>query len=359
MTDQSNASARHIKFSQALLEGQQQMLADDPDVLLLGLGVPGPTGIFGTTSGLQEEFGAKRVIDTPSSENAMTGVALGAAVQGKRPIMVHMRVDFALLSIEPIVNQAAKWHYMYGGAMRAPLTIRMIIGRGWGQGPQHSQSLQSWFAHVPGLKVVMPSRPLDAKGMLQSAVMDDAPTVIFEHRWLYNLSGPVPEERCDRPLEGAEILAEGRDVTLVATSYMVIESLKARDILAELGISAEVIDLRCLTPIDIETISKSLAKTGRLVVSDTAQEAFGVCAEVISSVSQHAFHLLKAAPEAVGLPAIPTPTSPALADLFYPDAYDLAHRALKVLNSDKELPPRPETHNRWRDTPDPSFKGPY
>ena len=185
---------RDLKFSEAILEAQSQMLADDPNVLLMGLGVPGPTGIFGTSSGLQEQFGSDRVIDTPSSENAMTGVALGASVLGKRPIMVHMRVDFAILSMEPIVNQAAKWHYMYGGKMRAPIVIRMIIGRGWGQGPQHSQSLQSWFAHVPGLKVVMPARPLDAKGMIISAVRDDAPVVIFEHRWLYNLSGPVPEE---------------------------------------------------------------------------------------------------------------------------------------------------------------------
>ena len=350
---------RHLKYFEALREAQHDLLADDPNVLLAGLGVPGPTGIFGTTSGLQEEFGDQRVIDTPSSENAMTGVAIGAAIQGKRPILVHMRVDFALLSIEPIVNQAAKWHYMYGGVMKAPITIRMIIGRGWGQGPQHSQSLQSWFGHVPGLKVVMPARPVDAKGMLISAVQDDAPVIIFEHRWLYNLSGPVPENMTPRPLEGAEILRTGTDVTIVATSHMVIESLKAAELLAKIGIDAEVIDLRCITPIDSDTISASLSRTGRLVVADTAQEAFGVCAEVISVASQQAFQHLMAAPRAVALPHIPTPTTPALADLFYPDAWDVAEAVRQSVGTDRPLPPRPDTGKRWRDTPDPSFTGPY
>ncbi len=350
---------RQIKFSEALREAQADMLEADPNVLLLGLGVPGPTGIFGTTSGLQERFGTHRVIDTPSSENAMTGVALGAAARGKRPIMVHMRVDFALLAIEPIVNQAAKWHYMYGGVMRAPLVIRMIVGRGWGQGPQHSQSLQSWFAHVPGLKVVMPARPLDAKGMIVSAVKDDAPVIVFEHRWLYNLSGPVPEVPVGRPLEGAEVLRPGRDVTIAATSYMVIEALRAAETLAGIGIEAEVIDLRCLTPIDAGTLKASLARTGRLVVADTAQEAFGVAAEVVSVACQHAFQHLKAPPEVVALPHVPTPTTPALADLFYPDARDIAAAALKATGAEKELPPAPEQGRKWKDTPDPSFTGPY
>ena len=219
---------RQIRYWEALREAQQEMLAADPNVLVLGLGVPGPTGIFGTTLGLQEEFGRERVIDTPSSENAMTGVALGAALQGKRPIMVHMRVDFALLSIEPIVNQAAKWHYMYGGVMRAPLTIRMIIGRGWGQGPQHSQSLQSWFAHVPGLKVVMPTTARDAKGMLISAVEDDAPVILFEHRWLYNITGEVPEGHLREPLSGARVMRSGKDITLAGFSYMGTRVLSRR-----------------------------------------------------------------------------------------------------------------------------------
>ena len=350
---------REIKYFQALREAQAQMLAADPNVLVLGLGVPGPTGIFGTTSGLQDEFGRARVIDTPSSENAMAGVALGAAIQGKRPIMVHMRVDFALLSIEPIVNQAAKWHYMYGGRMRAPLVIRMIIGRGWGQGPQHSQSLQSWFGHVPGLKVVMPARPMDAKGLLISAVQDDAPVVIFEHRWLYNLSGPVPETPDPRPLEGAEVVRQGRHVTIAATSYMVIEALRAAEELSQIGIETEVIDLRCLTPIDAEALRASLAKTGHLVVADTGQAAYGVAAEVVAQASQHAFQHLKAAPRVVALPHIPTPTTPALADLLYPVARDIAETCHDLLGATKPIPPAPPAERQWADTPDPSFSGPY
>ncbi|MDB2423107.1 alpha-ketoacid dehydrogenase subunit beta [Paracoccaceae bacterium] len=350
---------RELKYFQALHEAQSQMLESDPNVLLLGLGVPGPTGIFGTTSGLQERFGANRVIDTPSSENAMTGVALGAAIQGKRPIMVHMRVDFALLAIEPIVNQAAKWHYMYGGKMRAPLVIRMIIGRGWGQGPQHSQSLQSWFGHIPGLKVVMPTRPDDAKGMLISAVRDDAPVLIFEHRWLYNLSGPVPEAPVAQPLEGAKVVRKGRDVTIAATSYMVIEALSAADELTQIGIDAEVIDLRCLTPIDTSTLKKSIIKTGHLVVADTSQSAFGVTSEVIAQVSQHAFYYLKAPPRCVALPHLPTPTTPALADLFYPAPRDISQAVHTMLGATIPLPPAPEKKRTWRDTPDPDFTGPY
>jgi len=350
---------RELKYFQALHEAQAQMLAADPNVLLLGLGVPGPTGIFGTTTGLQERFGTSRVIDTPSSENAMTGVALGAAIQGKRPIMVHMRVDFALLAIEPIVNQAAKWHYMYGGKMRAPLVIRMIIGRGWGQGPQHSQSLQSWFGHVPGLKVVMPARPDDAKGMLIAAVKDDAPVVIFEHRWLYNLSGLVPETPDARPLEGAEVVRQGCDVTIAATSYMVIEALRAADELAQVGINAEVIDLRCLTPIDTATLKVSLAKTGHLIVADTGQAAFGVAAEVVSQASQHAFQHLKAPPRCITLPHLPTPTTPALADLFYPSSRDISRMAHTMLGAKTPLPPEVVKRQLWRDTPDPSFTGPY
>lgn len=349
---------RQLKYFEALHEAHRELLADDPNVLVAGLGVPGPTGIFGTTKGLQEEFGAERVIDTPSSENAMTGIALGAAIQGKRPILVHMRVDFALLSMEPVVNQAAKWHYMYGGVMRAPLTIRMIIGRGWGQGPQHSQSLQSWFAHVPGLKVVMPTRPYDAKGMLIAAVRDDAPVIFLEHRWLYNLEGPVPEGLYTSPLEGAEVLREGSDVTIAATSHMTIEALRAAELLAAAGVSAEVIDLRCLTPIDGDTLAASLAKTGHLVVADTGQASYGVAAEVMAVAMKRAFRHLKAAPQSVALPHIPTPTTPALADLFYPDSNDIAQAALDALGSSAQLP-KPAADRRWKDTPDPSFTGPY
>ncbi len=350
---------RQLRYFEALREAQAQLLGADPQTYIVGLGVPGPTGIFGTTKGLREEFGDDRVFDMPSSENSMTGIALGTALMGKRPIFVHMRVDFAVLAMEPLVNQAAKWHYMYGGKLRAPLTIRMIVGRGWGQGPQHSQSLQAWFAHIPGLKVVMPTTAHDAKGMLISAVEDDAPVILFEHRWLYNTSGPVPEEMYRVPLDKAAVMRPGRDITLAATSYMTLESLKAAELLADLDIDAEVVDLRSLTHLDTDTLVGSVGKTKHLVVSDTGQENYGVTAEVMAAVCERAFDSLRAAPRRVALPPIPTPTTPALADLYYPSARDIAQTALEVLGSSRTLPLDESAAGRWKDVPDPSFTGPY
>jgi acetoin:2,6-dichlorophenolindophenol oxidoreductase subunit beta len=224
-----------MTYCAALRDGQAQCLAKHPEAYVIGLGVPGPTGIFGSTAGLAKQFGANRVLDMPASEGGMTGVVLGTAICGMRPILVHMRVDFAVLAMESIVNQAAKWHFMYGGQMRAPITVRMIIGRGWGQGPQHSQSLQAWFAHVPGLKVVMPTTARDAKGMLISAVEDDAPIIIFEHRWLYNVTGEVADGYAPEPLSGARVLRQGKDITLAGFSYMVLECLRAAEILSGVG----------------------------------------------------------------------------------------------------------------------------
>lgn len=353
-------SERQISYQEAVLEGTDQALAEDSNVMVLGLGVPGPTGIFGTTKGLQDKYGPDRVFDMPSSENAMTGIALGAATRGKRPLIVHMRVDFAVLSLEPIVNQAAKWHYMYGGRMRAPLVIRMIIGRGWGQGPQHSQSLQAWFAHVPGLKVVMPALPADAKGMLLSAIRDDAPVVIFEHRWLYNLKGPVSEKALGTPLVGGRILRSGTDVTIAACSLMTIEALKAADLLEAYGISAEVLDLRSVAPIDKQTLLASTSRTGRLVAADTGHAECGVSAEIVAAATESGFGFLKAAPRRVALPAIPSPTTPALADLYYPGAREVAQAAMETLGRNETIPSLPLPEGQlWRDTPDASFTGPY
>lgn len=349
---------RILKYSEAIREAHMESLRANPDVYVLGLGVPGPTGIFGTTSGLVDEFGKERVLDMPASEGGMTGVALGTAVSGARPVMVHMRVDFAVLSMETLVNQAAKWHYMYGGKMRAPLTIRMIIGRGWGQGPQHSQSLQAWFAHIPGLKVVMPTTAMDAKGMLLSAIEDDAPVIILEHRWLYGVSGHVPAGYFKTPLSGSNVMRNGSDVTFVGISYMTLESMRAAEELDKVGIGAEVVDLRCLTPIDIDTIVESVKKTGRLIVSDTGHTEYGATAEIITQVVQRAMPYLKKPPVRIGLPAIPTPTTPALADLYYPRSIDIARAAIELTDSTAVIEDRPSP-TPWHDVPDPSFTGPY
>lgn len=349
---------RLLSYMEAVREAQATCLADDPNVYLIGLGVPGPTGIFGTTQGLVDEFGEDRVLDMPSSEGGMTGVTLGTAIAGMRPIMVHMRVDFAVLSMETIVNQAAKWHYMYGGKMTAPLTIRMIIGRGWGQGPQHSQSLQAWFAHVPGLKVVMPATARDAKGMLIAAVEDEAPVVILEHRWLYGIKGDVPEGRYTEPLDGSRVLRQGKDVTLCGFSYMALECMRAADMLADIGISAEVLDMRCLTPVDGDGMARSVEKTGHIVIADTAHNSFGANAEASALVVEKAFKALKKPPVRVGLPWVPTPTTPSLSDVYYPRAIEIAQQAANLLGSDAKLVDVPKDAP-WYDVPDKSFTGPY
>ncbi len=351
--------ARQLKYFEAIREAQTACLAADPSVYLIGNNVPSPSGVFGTTIGLAEDFGKDRVLDMPSSENGMTGVVLGSALVGMRPVLIHMRVDFAVLSMDLLVNQAAKWHYMYGGRMTAPITVRMIVGRGWGQGPQHSQSLQAWFAHVPGLKVVMPATPHDAKGMLIAAIRDDAPVIVLEHRWLFNISGAVPVGLYSEPLDAAKIVRQGRHITLAGLSYMTLECLAAADMLAQIGIEAEVIDLRCLTPIDGDTLVGSVRRTGHLIAADTGQMSFGAGAEVLAIATERAFAALKSPPARIGLPQMPTPTTPALADLYYPRAIDIARLALGRLGIERDLPPEPPSGRPWRDTPDPDFTGPY
>ena len=349
-----------MKYYQAINSAQKKILQQDPDVLLLGLGVPGPTGIFGTTKGLQEEFGEERVIDTPSSENAMTGVAIGAATAGKKVIMVHMRVDFALLSIEPLVNQAAKWSYMYGGKLSAPIVIRLIVGRGWGQGPQHSQVLHSWFAHIPGLKVIAPATPADAGGMLISAVNDKAPVLIFEHRWLYNIEEKLVEDIQSQPLEGARVVVTGIHITFVAMSYMVLECIKAAKILKRFNISAEVIDLRNLSNPDIETVLISVKKTKRLIVCDIGHRQCSVASEVLARVFTESSVRLDCPPDLIGLPQIPTPTTPALAKHYYPDNLSIAEAALKQMKMEDHIATLEEHKtDGWNDTPDNFYFGPY
>lgn len=334
------------------------MGADDT-VYVMGLGVPDPKGIFGTTLGLQEKYGPERVMDMPLAESAMTGVAIGAAMTGLRPVLTHQRVDFAIVAMEQMVNQAAKWRYMFDGKVKVPLVIRMIIGRGWGQGPQHSQSLQALFAHIPGLKVVMPTTAYDAKGLLISAIEDDNPVIMLEHRWLYGVSDEVPEEMYRVPLGQARIMRDGTDITLAAMSLMSLECLRAAELLDQRGVSAEVIDLRSLRPLDEETLLGSVRRTGRLIVCDTANRQYGVSAEIVALASEKAFASLKAAPERISPPEHPAPTSPALADGYYPGAGEIAARALTMLGRpvDEGLFAQPQ--DRRLDQPDPTFVGPF
>lgn len=351
--------SRELTYAAALCEALEDCLERDPSVYVMGLGAPDPKGVFGTTSGLLERFGPDRVQDMPCSENAMTGVAIGSALGGLRPVMTHQRVDFALLALEQLVNQAANWEFMFGGAEHVPLTVRLIIGRGWGQGPQHSQSLQAWFAHVPGLKVVMPATPHDAKGLLTAAIEDNGPVVVLEHRWLYGLKGDVPEGHCRVPLGQARTARSGSDVTLVGLGFMTIECLRAADMLADIGVEAEVIDLRSLKPWDAPRVLESVDRTGRLVVADQAWHTAGFAAEVVATVVEQAFDQLSAPPRRVTLPDSPTPTSPALSRDYYPLAIDIARTAAQLCERDPDrLRDRRPTDLPF-DVPDPTFTGPF
>lgn len=349
--------SRVIHFAEAIREAIDQSMAADPRVYMMGLGVPDPKAIFGTTAGLLTKYGPERVLDMPTAENGMTGVAIGSALVGMRPIMVHQRIDFALLAVEQLVNQAAKWRYMFGGrGGSVPLVVRLIVGRGWGQGAQHSQSLQSWFAHIPGLKVVMPTTPYDAKGLLMASIQDDDPVLFIEHRWLHGVTGPVPAEPYTVPLGQARVLREGKDLTIVALSYMSLEALRAAEHLATAGVSAEVIDLRCVRPLDEQAVLASVRKTGRLLAVDTGWKKAGVAAEIVALAVEQAFPALRSAPQRITLPDCPTPTTPALANHFYPRAREIVEAARRMCGVELPLP---APGDGPLDVPDPSFMGPF
>ncbi|MFA5147247.1 MAG: alpha-ketoacid dehydrogenase subunit beta [Candidatus Omnitrophota bacterium] len=322
---------RKMAYSEAIREAFDQALANDPRVFLMGQGVDDPTGMFGTTLGLQKRYGEARVFDTPLAENGLTGVALGAALGGMRPVYLHNRPDFLLLAMDQIVNHASKWSYMFGGAVKVPLVIWTVIGRGWGSAAQHSQALQGLFMHVPGLKLVMPATPYDAKGLLITAIADNNPVIIIEHRWNFKQQGYVPKELYSVPFGKGAIRREGKDLTIVAASYMVSEAIKASDTLfREDKIDAEVLDLRTLKPLDEEMILRSVGKTGRLLVADTGWKTGGITAEIAAIVAEKGFSSLRSPVKRVASEDVPTPSSYVLEDAFYKGAGDIV-RAAKEL----------------------------
>lgn len=355
---------RQLTYAQAIHEAIDQLMEKDPRVFIIGEGVPDPKGIFGTTYGLQKKYGKERVMDMPLSENALTGVCIGAALRGLRPILTHQRIDFSLLSFDQIVNVAAKWYYMFGGQQSVPIVIRMIIGRGWGQGAQHSQSLQAVYAHIPGLSVVMPATPFDAKGMLIAAVEDANPVIFIEHRWLFNIEGNVPKRYYTLTLDESKVLKKGKDITVLATSHMVIEAIKAAKILESEGVSVEVIDGRCIKPFDRKTVITSVKKTGRLLVADTGYRSFGVAAEVIAIVAESLLEKLKAPPQRVTLPDLPTSTSFKEAEKYYPTHFTIVEKSLSMLEVTKDKIKQILNKHKPKkkipsDVPDLSFTGPF
>lgn len=348
-----------MTFAKAINEALSVAMAQDPNVICYGLGVDDPKGVFGTTLGLQEKFGAERVFDMPTSENAMTGIGIGASLYGLRPIMTHQRLDFALLSMDQLVNNAAKWRFMFGGHRGVSLTVRMILGRGWGQGPTHSQNLQAWFAHVPGLKVVMPSTAEDAKGLLLSSIFDADPVVFLEHRWLHNLRGEVPEGDSRVPIGKARLLRQGGDITIVAMSYMTIEALHAVDHLASQGVACDLIDLRTVRPLDWAAIETSVQRTGRLLALDTGTLTGSISGEIVARVAADCWQHLKSAPQRLATPDFPEATSPALTRSYHIRAEQIAEKVGTMLARDVESRSLAQKREHPHDVPGDWFAGPF
>ncbi|HEX2240671.1 MAG TPA: pyruvate dehydrogenase complex E1 component subunit beta [Actinomycetota bacterium] len=323
--------SRQLSYGLAINEAMHQLMERDESVFLTGQGVISPWYVGNTTQGLFDRFGPQRIVDTPVSELCITGAAVGAALAGMRPVVIHPRMDFMLLAVDQVVNQAANWHYMSGGRTKVPVTVRGIVNRGGEQAAQHSQSFHALYAHVPGLKVVMPATPHDAKGLLISAVLDDNPVVYIDDRWLYEETADVPEDFYEVELGKARVAREGKDVTIVATSWLSAQALIAAQGLADEGIEAEVIDLRTLKPLDSQAILESVAKTGRLVVADGGWRTCGYAAEVIAGVATEAHDSLRAAPVRVTLPDVPAPMSKTLEAVFYRRAEHIADGVRAVL----------------------------
>ena len=345
----------NVSYVDAISEATAQEMAYDPSVIGFGLDVDDHKAIQGTTKGLLAKFGPDRVFGTPLSEDAMTGAAIGMAMCGLRPIHVHIRMDFMMLAMNQLVNIAAKAHYMYGGQTRLPMVVRSMIGKSWGQGAQHSQGLYSFFMHVPGLKVVAPTTPFDAKGCLISAIRDNNPVIYVEHRILHFQKGPVPEELYEVGPGKARITAPGTDITLVGISHMQIECLRAKHYLQEKGINAEVIDPIWLSPLDIDTIAESVRKTGHLLVVDNDWATCGASAEIMAAVTERLQGEMRFTVHRMGFANTSCPPTPSLEYLFYPNGRTVAAKAFDILKGSTQnwLP------NERPDLKEIEFRGPF
>jgi len=308
---------RKLSYSLAINEALKQLMEIDDSVFVLGQGVKSPWYVGNTCKDLIKLYGEERVIDTPISENAMTGAAVGAALAGMKPVIMHPRGDFALYAFDPIINQAANWHYMNGGSSSVPVVIWLVVNRGGEQGAQHSQALHSLFAHIPGLKVIAPSNAYDVKGMLISAINDPNPVVFIDDRWLYNNECNVPTEMYEIPIGMALVKQEGKDVTVVSSSYLMLETIKAAEELEKIGISSELIDLRTIKPLDKDIIINSVKKTGRLVIVDGSWKTNSISSEISAIVNEEAFGSLKSPVVRINLPNCPAPAARTLEAEYY------------------------------------------
>lgn len=346
---------RNLSYVEAVREASDQEMDRDKSVIVFGLDVDDPKAIQGTTLGLVQKYGHERVFGTPLSEDAMTGAAIGMALAGLRPIHIHIRMDFMLLAMNQLVNIAAKSHYMYGGQVNIPLVVRSMIGKSWGQGAQHSQSLYSFFMHVPGLKVVAPTTPYDAKGCLIEAIRDNNPVIYIEHRILHFQKGYVPEKLYTVGSGKARVTVKGKDITLVGISYMQVECQRAARYLESVGIKAEVIDPIWLSPLDIDTIAASVNKTGRLIVADNDWITCGAGSEIVSEVLEKLQGKREIKVHRMGFAPVTCPPTPPLEKLFYPDGRDIASASFDLVKGGK---------NKWVpdeqiDLKEIEFKGPF
>lgn len=346
---------RTISYTEAVREAADLEMARDNSVIVFGLDVDDPKAIQGTTKGLLQKYGPERVFGTPLSEDAMTGAAIGMALAGLRPVHVHIRMDFLMLAMNQLINVAAKSHYMYGGQVHIPMVVRSMIGKSWGQGAQHSQGLYSYFMHIPGLKVVAPTTPYDAKGCLIHAIRDNNPVMYVEHRILHFQKGPVPEGSYEVAPGKARITAHGNDVTLVGISYMQLECLRAQRYLESVGIQAEVIDPIWLSPLDIDTIVESARRTGRLVVVDNGWTTCGASAEIAAQVAERLQDERPVRIRRMGFAPVTCPTTPSLENHYYPNSRDIASVAHALVRGDaKDWMPEERG-----DLQSVEFKGPF
>ncbi len=324
---------RKITYRNGINEALHQEMERDDNVFIYGLDVDDHKQIFDSHTGLLNRFGSQRVFSTPLSESALMGFGLGAAIKGLRPINVHIRVDFLILAMNQLANMVASYSYGSGGSLKVPLTIRAVIGRGWGQSYQHSKSLQSIFAHIPGLKVVMPTTARDAKNMLVAAIRDDNPVIVLEHRWLYDAEGNVPEEYETTSLSGSQVLRQGSDLTIIGTSWMNVEALKAADVLSrKAGIEIEVIDARSISPFDEMLSVESTLKTGHCIVADLDWLHCGFSAEIATRIYEKCLGSLKSPIRRIGFAETHCPCARPLEDAFYPNAITLIRAIEEELN---------------------------
>tara|TARA_X000000950_G_scaffold272385_1_gene354849 strand:- start:972 stop:2039 length:1068 start_codon:yes stop_codon:yes gene_type:complete len=354
------SSKNKINFIQAINTCLKQSMSKDKNIICYGLGINDPKRIFGSTKGLVEKFGNDRVFDIPTSENALMGVAIGLGMRGIKTIYMHQRLDFFLLAMDQLVNGAAKWHFMFGGKVNIPVTVRLIMGRGWGQGPTHSQNLHAWFSHIPGLKVIMPSNPYDAKGLLQSSISDPNPVVFLEHRWVHNSVSTVPNHSYSIPIGKGKLVKKGTDITIISSSYMVADAINFINKFKKINnkISIELIDVRSIKPLDSNLILKSVKKTKRVIVLDPGFSFSGFASEIISMISVNCFNQLKYKPIKISIPDIPEPTSRFLIKDYYPSSKDLYEKFCDIFNLKKDSL-NIFNNQKFYDVPGDWFKGPF